>query len=82
MACGTPVIVSNTTSLPEVVGDAGLYVDPLDVDSIASAIDKIISDEVLQETLRQKGLAQAKMFSWEKTAVLTMQALMDAAEGN
>lgn len=80
MACGTPVIVSNTTSLPEVVGDAGLYVDPLDIGSIANAIKKIVCDEELQEILRKKGLARAKLFSWEKTAEHVRKVLSDAAE--
>ena len=79
MACGTPVIVSNATSLPEVVGDAGLYVDPFNVESIADAIKKIASDQNLREKLSQKGLKRSKLFSWEKTAELTWQVLSEVA---
>ncbi|KPK99588.1 MAG: hypothetical protein AMJ91_07240 [candidate division Zixibacteria bacterium SM23_73_3] len=68
MACGTPVIVSHTTSLPEVVGDAGIYVDPFDIEQISYSIDTVLSDSKLCNTLRKKGLERAKLFSWEKTA--------------
>lgn len=73
MACGLPVIVSHTTSLPEVVGDAGVYVDPFDVEQISVSIDTVLSDTKLYQTLRQKGLKRAKLFSWEKTARETMK---------
>jgi glycosyltransferase involved in cell wall biosynthesis len=73
MACGLPVIVSNTTSMPEVVGDAGLYVEPDDVEQIAHCIDKVLSDETLRNNMIKKGLARAKMFSWEKTAQETLR---------
>jgi len=68
MACGCPVVVSNTASLPEVCGDAAYYVDPYDVDSIAEGIYKVLIDENLRKTLIQKGLERAKLFNWEKTA--------------
>ncbi len=73
MACGTPVIVSNTSSLPEVVGDAGILVDPYDSKEIAQAMYHVISDEGLRQQMRQKGLKRAKMFSWEKTAQQTLK---------
>ena len=82
MACGTPVITSNTTSLPEVVGDAGLLVNPMDVEEIAHAIQSLAQNNVLREQLREKGLQRAKLFSWEKTAALTRQVLQDAAGQN
>ncbi|HID87194.1 MAG TPA: glycosyltransferase, partial [Anaerolineae bacterium] len=74
MACGVPVVVSNASSLPEVVGDAGLLVDPLDVDALAEAMIAVLSDEDLRASLRQKGIARAKRFSWERTARETLEA--------
>jgi len=68
MACGTPVVTSNTSSLPEVAGDAALLVDPYDVEEIATAMRRILEDEALAAELRAKGLARAKEFSWERTA--------------
>jgi glycosyltransferase involved in cell wall biosynthesis len=72
MACGAPVIASNASSLPEVVGDAGLLVAPQDVDALAEAMIAVLSDEELRASLRQKGAARAKRFSWEKTARETL----------
>src|SRR5438552_17321109 len=60
MACGAPVITSNTSSLPEVTGDAAILVDPHDTNEIANAIARILGDEQLQEDLRQKGYLQAQ----------------------
>jgi glycosyltransferase involved in cell wall biosynthesis len=68
MACGTPVIVSNRASLPEVVGDAGLFVDPEDTGSIAAAIHHLFTDDTLAKTHADLGLARAQLFSWPKTA--------------
>ena len=68
MACGTPVITSNVSSLPEVVGDAALTVDPYDVEVIAEAMRQILTDADLREGMRQRGLERAKQFSWERTA--------------
>lgn len=68
MACGLPVIVSNTTSIPEVVGDAGVYVDPHDVEQISRSIDTVLSDEQLRKGMIGRGLERARLFSWEKTA--------------
>ncbi|MBN1265942.1 MAG: glycosyltransferase family 4 protein [Anaerolineales bacterium] len=78
MACGTPVVVSNTTSLPEVVGEAGYYVDPLDVESIADGLLRM-TDQTLHEELAQKGLDQAQQFSWEKTIAEIWRMMRDAA---
>ena len=75
MACGTPVVSSMTTSLPEVVGDAAVAVDPLDVDSIATGIDRVAGDEQLRTELRSRGLVQAARFSWDETARRTWLAL-------
>ncbi len=68
MACGAPVITSNTSSLPEVAGDAALLVPPEDVDALAGALGRLLNDAALCTELRQRGLAQAARFSWERTA--------------
>jgi glycosyltransferase involved in cell wall biosynthesis len=75
MACGTPVVSSLATSLAEVVGDAAEAVDPLDVDSIAAGIDRVIGDEQLRRELRARGLARAARFSWDETAQRALAAL-------
>ncbi len=64
MASGTPVVVSNVSSLPEVVGDAGVLVNPYDVTSIADGIRRVLDDAVLRDTLRTRGVARARSFSW------------------
>jgi glycosyltransferase involved in cell wall biosynthesis len=66
MQCGTPVICSNTTSLPEVVGDAGILVNPTDVEAICQAMLTIYRNCRFREELRQKSIQRAKLFSWEK----------------
>jgi glycosyltransferase involved in cell wall biosynthesis len=73
MACGTPVIASNVSSLPEVVGDAGLLVDPHDTSAIATALGQLLSDPALRLDLAQRGLTRAAQFSWEHTARLTLE---------
>jgi glycosyltransferase involved in cell wall biosynthesis len=73
MACGTPVITSNTSSLPEVVGDAGIMVDPYDVDGLADAMYEVLSIDGLREDMIKKGLERAKMFSWKKCAMETLK---------
>jgi alpha-1,3-rhamnosyl/mannosyltransferase len=72
MACGTPVICSNVSSLPEVAGDAAIQVDPLDVDALAAAIGRVLGDEALRARMRQQGLQQATRFTWEQTAQRTL----------
>ncbi len=68
MACGTPVICSNGGSLPEVAGDAAILVDPNNVSGMADQILRVLGDPVLADSLRDKGLVQAKKFSWRATA--------------
>jgi len=75
MACGTPVIAANTTAIPEVVGDAGLLFNPLDVDELVSAIDEVISDEGFSNSLVQKGFQRARSFSWERSAQMLLGLL-------
>lgn len=72
MACGTPVIVSNVSSLPEVVGDAGLLVNPQNDEEITIALWRLLTDEALRAELRAKGLQRAARFSWERAAQQTM----------
>jgi glycosyltransferase involved in cell wall biosynthesis len=79
MACGTPVIVSNRGSLPEVVGKAGLIIDPDREESISAAIGRLWDSESLRSELREKGLKRAKDFSWEKTARETLEVYKDLA---
>jgi glycosyltransferase involved in cell wall biosynthesis len=67
MASGTPVITSNVSSLPEVVGDAAVLIDPLRPDAIADALRRVLSDSALRDDLRQRGLARARDFSWERS---------------
>ena len=68
MACGTPVITSRCSALPEVAGDAALLVEPTDVDALAGAIAHLVSDPVRQQDLRMLGLQRAALFSWQRTA--------------
>ena len=74
MACGTPVICSNISSLPEVAGDAALLVDPQSTEQIAGAISHVLTDSKLAAELREKGIARAAQFSWKRTAELTLKA--------
>lgn len=79
MACGAPVITSNTSSVPEVVGDAALQVNPESVPAIADAMRRVLSEPDLRATLRQKGLARAKMFSWNRAAEETLAVYSEVA---
>lgn len=73
MACGAPVICSNTSSLPEVVGDAALLIDPRNVGEMANAIERVVANRTLRDALRAKGFRQAAKFSWERAARETRQ---------
>jgi len=81
MACGTPVICSNVSSLPEVAGEAALQVDPLDVEALAEAIHWVISDAGLRATLVERGYEQVQRFSWQRCASQVLQVLEDAGRG-
>jgi glycosyltransferase involved in cell wall biosynthesis len=72
MACGTPVVVSNVASLPEVVGDAGLLIDPNNWEELAVALHRVLTDEQLAQEMRQKGLQRATLFTWERAAEETL----------
>jgi len=75
MACGCPVVVSDKGSLPEVCGDAAVYVNPYDPQSIAEGILKVLTDENLRQNLIQKGYQQVKKFSWEQTVKKFLEVL-------
>jgi glycosyltransferase involved in cell wall biosynthesis len=81
MACGTPVVASNVTSLPEVVGDAAILVDPHDVDSIEAGIERGLSDPVLREQLRRMGLERARRYTWDACSTIVNEVLLEAASG-
>lgn len=73
MACGTPVIVSNKSSLPEVVGDAGYLIDPYSIEELKDTIQLLISDEDLRERMKEKGLIRSKSFSWKSSVTQLME---------
>jgi glycosyltransferase involved in cell wall biosynthesis len=68
MACGAPVITSNTSSLPEVTGNAAIQVDPYDIHALANAISQLLEDEKMRGDLRQKGYLQAQKYTWSNAA--------------
>ena len=72
MASGTPVVCSNTASLPEVAGDAALLVDPCDVSALAGAVSRLSADAALRADLRERGLARVTGYTWERTAAETV----------
>ncbi|MGO4214298.1 glycosyltransferase family 4 protein, partial [Terriglobus sp. YAF25] len=74
LACGIPTITSNTSSLPEVAGEAALLIDPTQKEQISSAMDRLLSDSSLYERLRKEALLQAAKFTWRKTAEQTLTA--------
>jgi glycosyltransferase involved in cell wall biosynthesis len=67
MASGTPVITSNVSSLPEVVGDAAILIDPLEPEAIADAMRRVLTDPFLRDDLRERGLRRVKEFSWDRS---------------
>jgi glycosyltransferase involved in cell wall biosynthesis len=75
MACGTPVITSNISSLPEVAGDAAILINPYNTDEITEAMQAIATDSGLRSRLRALSLNQASQFSWEKTGLATVEVL-------
>lgn len=80
MACGTPVVTSSTSSLPEAVGDAALLVNPEDEEAIAHAMVRLATDPALCHSLREAGLARAAQFTWRRTAALTANTYRRALE--
>ncbi len=81
MSCGCPVVTSNVSSLPEVVGEAGIMVDPRDIAGLAQAMRRVLTDSKLRNGMVRRGLEQAKKFSWEKTAEQTQETYNKVAAG-
>jgi glycosyltransferase involved in cell wall biosynthesis len=81
MACGTPVVTSNNSSLPEVAGDAALLVNPRSPEEIADAIQRLLRDETLRADLSTRGLLRARQFTWEQTARKTLGLLTEVRLG-
>jgi len=79
LACGAPVVCSGASSLPEVVGDAALTFDPLDVEQIAASLQRVLSDEALRDDLRRRGRRQAAQFTWDRAACQTVEVYEAAA---
>jgi len=75
MACGTPVITSNISSLPEVAGDAAILINPYHIEEITAAMKMIINDSETRKQLSEKGLKRVNQFSWEKTGLATVEVL-------
>lgn len=73
LACGAPVICSNRSSLPEVVGDAALLVDPTDIEELSAALERLLGDTALRAELRARGLRRAQSFSWDRAARETLE---------
>jgi len=82
MACGAPVLASNTSSLPEVAGDAALLVDPTDVGAIVAGLARLASDTALRADLRTRGLARAAQFTWDRCAAQTLEVLQKESPKN
>ena len=82
MACGTPVLTSPRGALPEVSGDAALFVDPIDEDDLGDGLERILGDSELRHRLREAGKARAALFSWEETARRTMASYRLASQRN
>lgn len=82
MACGTPVLAAHVSSLPEVVGDAGVLVDPLDIASISDGLRRLALDDPLHAELRERGLARAAAWRWSHTAQATLHVLQAVAAGH
>ena len=82
MACGTPVVVSDTSSLPEVVGDAGLVVAAGDADAWRKSLEKILGDHDLAADLRRRGVLRAAEFSWARSAAMTWEVIDTAVQGS
>ena len=80
MVCGTPVIASTTSSVPEIVGDAGLLVNPKDITQIRDAMQKILTDEKLRAKLSKAGLKRAELFSWKKNADMHLEVYKQCAQ--
>ena len=81
MASGTPVLASHEASMPEVLGGAGVLLDPRDVSAWREALIRLLNDEALRTDLRARGLARAATFTWQRTARLTLDVYREVARG-
>jgi glycosyltransferase involved in cell wall biosynthesis len=81
MACGAPVVTSNSTALAEVAGDAAVLANPQDARALGEAMIRVLEDEPLRASLKVKGFARAKQFSWEQAARQTLALYQDLCSG-
>jgi glycosyltransferase involved in cell wall biosynthesis len=81
MACGTPVLTSNTSALPEVAGDAGLLVDPYDTDAICHGLTDLLDHQELRDDLARRGLERARRFTWRQVAEQTVRVYRSVVRG-
>ena len=81
MACGTPVLTSNRSALPEVAGDAGLLIDPYDISQIAEGLRQLVEDQSLREDLSRRGLERARRFTWRQVADQTVRVYREVVRG-
>ncbi len=79
MAAGLPILTSDRSAMPEVAGDAAVLVDPLDVQSIADGLRRVVEDEALRSGLKDRGLARAREFTWKRAAELTLGVYRELA---
>lgn len=79
MCCGAPVITSNVSSIPEVVGDSAVLINPFDTEELKNSMENVIEDEALRCKLSKSGIERGKMFSWEKTAAETLNVYKEAS---
>ncbi len=82
MACGTPVICSNSSSLPEVAGDAALMVDPNDGEGLAASMKKVLAEQRIRQDLSEKGLKRIEQFSWKKAAQRTLEVYGEVTQNH
>jgi glycosyltransferase involved in cell wall biosynthesis len=80
MSLGIPVVAADRGALPELVGDAGMLVDPRDPEAIAAALERVISDDRLAENLARRGLERSRRFEWSRTAAAMRDAFARAVE--
>lgn len=82
MACGAPVVASNRSSIPEVIGDAGILVDALDPDDIADGIERVVLSAETSADMRRRGLARSRLFTWDRCAEQTVAVYHDVLAGH
>jgi glycosyltransferase involved in cell wall biosynthesis len=80
MACGTPVVTSDRTALPELTGDAALLIDPVSIEALAEAMTRILTDHALADDLRRRGLERSRRFSWGETAKRTLAVYREVVQ--